>query len=251
MYIQFMFFAQGVIITSIFLGHLSDRELRSLAAIVYPLPLNLDVIKTMEATLKNCSKRLNQERSGRMGSHGKKYFDREMPLVTKKLYLACHELWPPSNITQHKLRRYKHEILGEDDIVFKMIRNNITYVLNQLDWIRKNRRKFICLNDDLDHSREDAKIIRSILKDFYESLFPIPSQFELPPDYKNRFLYKHEMDSWLAENRDKSIKRNIYVFLLIFVLAIYLLRKTVYFIIRKLFRIFKFRRRSNNNISDI
>lgn len=204
----------------------------------------------MEATLKNCSKRLNQDKSDGLGLHEKKYYDGEMPLVTKKLYLACHELWPPSNITQDKLKRYKHEILGEDDIIFKMIRNNITYVLNQLDWIRKNRRKFICLNDDLDHAREDAKIIRSILKDFYESLFPIPSQFELPPDYKNRFLYKHEMDSWLAENRGKSIKRNIYVFVLIFALAIYLLRRTVYFIIRKLFRIFKFQRR-NNNISDI
>jgi hypothetical protein len=36
-----------------------------------------------------------------------------------------------------------------------------------------------------------------ILLDFYESLFPIPSQFELPPEYRNRFLHVDDLNKWL------------------------------------------------------
>ena len=37
-----------------------------------------------------------------------------------------------------------------------------------------------------------------ILLDFYESLFPIPSQFELPPEYRNRFLNVDDLNKWLG-----------------------------------------------------
>ena len=35
-----------------------------------------------------------------------------------------------------------------------------------------------------------------ILLDFYESLYPTPSQFELSPQYRNRFLHMAELNEW-------------------------------------------------------
>ena len=57
-------------------------------------------------------------------------------------------------------------------------------------------RKFICLNDNIDHDNVEAITIKAVLVDFYETMFPVPSQFELPPFYRNRFLYIHELNEW-------------------------------------------------------
>lgn len=67
-------------------------------------------------------------------------------------------------------------------------------------------RKFICLNDNMDSTREeDNQLIRAVLIDFFHSLFPKPSQFELPPDYRNRYLYHKEFVSWHDKKRKLSM----------------------------------------------
>ena len=38
----------------------------------------------------------------------------------------------------------------------------------------------------------DNVIIQAHLMDFYESMFPVPSQFELPPYYRNKYLHLNE-----------------------------------------------------------
>lgn len=43
--------------------------------------------------------------------------------------------------------------MSEDEIIFKMIRTNVSNVVGQLDDIRKNPKKFICLNDNIDHQQ--------------------------------------------------------------------------------------------------
>lgn len=65
-----------------------------------------------------------------------------------------------------------------------------------MDEVRKTQKKFICLNDNLDHTTEDSKMAALILQDFYESFFPISSQFELPPNYRNKFLYVEDLEKW-------------------------------------------------------
>lgn len=60
------------------------------------------------------------------------------------------------------------------------------------------KRKFICLNDNIDHSHKDAATVKAVLRDFYESMFPLPSQFELPREYRNRFLHMEELQEWYA-----------------------------------------------------
>ena len=38
-----------------------------------------------------------------------------------------------------------------NDITFKMLRGNVSDVVIQLDEVRKNPKKFVCLNDNVDH----------------------------------------------------------------------------------------------------
>ncbi len=81
-------------------------------------------------------------------------------------------------------------------VIFNMISENSSTVMAQLDHIRKERKKFICLNDNINHYKEGADLAKLILVDFYETLFPIISQFELPPQYQNRFLHTTELREW-------------------------------------------------------
>ncbi len=81
-------------------------------------------------------------------------------------------------------------------VIFNMISENGSTVMAQLDHIRKQRKKFICLNDNIDHSKEGADLAKLILVDFYETFFPTPSQFELPLQYQNRFLHTTELREW-------------------------------------------------------
>lgn len=43
--------------------------------------------------------------------------------------------------------------MEQEEIAFKMIRTNVSTVVGQLDDIRKNPKKFICLNDNIDHHK--------------------------------------------------------------------------------------------------
>ena len=45
------------------------------------------------------------------------------------------------------------------------------------------------------HTRTHTQA-KMILLDFYESLYPNPSQFELSPQYRNRFLHTAELNEW-------------------------------------------------------
>lgn len=44
-----------------------------------------------------------------------------------------------------------------------------------------------------------------VLRDFYESMFPVPSQFELPRQYRNRFLYLWELNEWKQEQETREL----------------------------------------------
>ncbi|XP_032700182.1 N-acetylglucosamine-1-phosphotransferase subunits alpha/beta isoform X2 [Lontra canadensis] len=147
-------------------GVLSDREIRTLATRIHDLPLSLQ------------------------------------PPVTKSLVTNCKPVTDKIHKAYKDKNKYRFEIMGEEEIAFKMIRTNVSHVVGQLDDIRKNPRKFVCLNDNIDHNHKDAQTVKAVLRDFYESMFPIPSQFELPREYRNRFLHMHELQEWRTY-RDK------------------------------------------------
>ena len=51
--------------------------------------------------------------------------------------------------------------MTEAEVAFKMVRNNITTVRRELDSLRRKRHKFICLNDNIDHTQPDADMVHS------------------------------------------------------------------------------------------
>lgn len=82
-------------------------------------------------------------------------------------------------------------------------------------------RKFICLNDDMDPDRSsENEVVRALLNDFYRSLYPLRSTFELPALYRNRFSYRHEFLEWKA-NRTKARNLLLCLLVLLFILTFY------------------------------
>uniref|UniRef100_A0A9J8DKQ1 N-acetylglucosamine-1-phosphotransferase subunits alpha/beta n=1 Tax=Cyprinus carpio carpio TaxID=630221 RepID=A0A9J8DKQ1_CYPCA len=152
-------------------GVLSDREIRTLATRIHELPL---MINTRLYAIKLSW-----------------YLMVLRPSQKLELFSIGTGL-----VMQAVVFFFRFEIMGEEEIAFKMIRTNVSHVVGQLDDIRKNPRKFICLNDNIDHSHKDASTVKAVLRDFYESMFPLPSQFELPREYRNRFLHMTELQEW-------------------------------------------------------
>ncbi|KAM4614919.1 N-acetylglucosamine-1-phosphotransferase subunits alpha/beta [Polymixia lowei] len=185
-------------------GVLSDREIRTLATRIHELPLSLQDLTGLEQLLINCSKTLptNLTLLHLVSPTQEAYYDPSMPPVTKGLIIHCKPITERIHKAFRDQNKYKFEIMGEEEIAFKMVRTNVSHVVGQLDDIRKNPRKFICLNDNIDHSHKDAATVKAVLRDFYESMFPLPSQFELPREYRNRFLHMEELQEWRVY-RDK------------------------------------------------
>ncbi|KAM5250057.1 N-acetylglucosamine-1-phosphotransferase subunits alpha/beta isoform 2-T2 [Hipposideros larvatus] len=185
-------------------GVLSDREIRTLATRIHDLPLSLQDLTGLEHMLINCSKMLpaNITQLSNIPATQEAYYDPNLPPVTKSLVTNCKLVTDKIHKAYKDKNKYRFGIMGEEEIAFKMIRTNVSHVVGQLDDIRKNPRKFVCLNDNIDHNHKDAQTVKAVLRDFYESMFPIPSQFELPREYRNRFLHMHELQEWRAY-RDK------------------------------------------------
>ncbi|GAB1598387.1 N-acetylglucosamine-1-phosphotransferase subunits alpha/beta-like isoform X1 [Argonauta hians] len=196
-------------------GILSDREIRTLATRLFDLPLDLNTLLKLENIFINCSRLLSQPlsssssslaesapRSSLLSSLQKhretteKYYEGNMPQINKEFFLSCPEIQPLLHKVFKPQPKYKHVTSGDGEIAFKMIKTNISLVVAQLDDIRKHPKKFICLNDNIDHSLPEAKMVKAILNDFFESLFPKQSHFELPKEYRNRFLRLHELQEW-------------------------------------------------------
>ncbi|XP_076862908.1 N-acetylglucosamine-1-phosphotransferase subunits alpha/beta isoform X2 [Brachyhypopomus gauderio] len=179
-------------------GILSDREIRTLATRIHELPLSLQDLTGLEQMLINCSKALptNQTQLHMVNPTQEAYYDPSMPPVTKGLVIHCKPIVERIQKAFKDQNKYKFEIMGEEEIAFKMVRTNVSHVVGQLDDIRKNPKKFVCLNDNIDHSHKDGSMVKAVLRDFYESMFPLPSQFELPREYRNRFLHTAELREW-------------------------------------------------------
>ena len=79
--------------------------------------------------------------------------------------------------------------LDTEEVAFLMINNDDEKLEEKLDGIRKQKQKFVCLNDNLNHTHPETPKIKTMLFDFYSSLFPLPSSFELPPGQYNQHLY--------------------------------------------------------------
>ena len=182
-------------------GILSDRELRTLTTRLNDLPLYLETLTGMEAMFANCSAGLGPDLQAENARHlaglaRETYYDANMPQVTKLLFVNCSQVAAKIREKFKPEPKYKTTILDDADVAFKMLQGNVSRVVGQLDDIRKHPKKFICLNDNIDHGSEEAKTVKAVVQDFYESLLPVPSQFELPREYRNRFLHVDDLAEW-------------------------------------------------------
>lgn len=111
-------------------------------------------------------------------------------------------------------------------MAFKMLRNNVSRLIAQLDDVRKNPKKFVCLNDNIDYRQDTARTVKLILRDFYDSVLPIPSQFELPRNYRNKFLHVDELKQWWFVRRHvKVAMQGVVVVLALFAVFSFLFDK--------------------------
>ena len=81
-----------------------------------------------------------------------------------------------------------------------MLDGNVSHVISKLDRIRKNDKKFICINDNIE-TGSDYLTVRNLLIDFYLTVLPLPSPFELPNNYRNRFAYLDDFLKWKRKQR--------------------------------------------------
>ncbi|KAL1471323.1 hypothetical protein MTO96_040009, partial [Rhipicephalus appendiculatus] len=179
-------------------GTWSDREIRTLVTRIFELPTEAANSRQVEEHLAECARNFTPAIVPSTPSY-ERYLESKLPTITKEAVMKCE----PILTLLHKASRTRpanhFETVKVEDYVFRMLNNNASRVLMQLDELRRDPKKFICLNDNLDYSSKDLNLVRLVVHDFYESLFPTPSQFELPAEYRNRFLYVRELRAWRAE----------------------------------------------------
>ncbi|XP_073972252.1 N-acetylglucosamine-1-phosphate transferase subunits alpha and beta isoform X3 [Rhodnius prolixus] len=184
-------------------GTWSDREIRTILAHLYSLPLTKGSVLHLENNLIKCA---NEEDKLIQQPQYERYLDSQLPLITKDLVMRCDKIMEPLLERFGTKPKYKYTILKSAEVEaatgFHMIDSNITTLLNTLDTIRGNSKKFICINDNLDPNLlEDNELAKAVLLDFYHSLFPHPSEFELDLEFRNRFLYYDDLLAWQLQRK--------------------------------------------------
>ncbi|XP_012264034.2 N-acetylglucosamine-1-phosphotransferase subunits alpha/beta isoform X2 [Athalia rosae] len=199
-------------------GTWSDREIRTLLTRIYPLPLDYGLVMQFENEILNCSKFVDLTYAPQTPP-GERYLDSTLPVVTKKLISMCDSIAKQLHVKFSKRKRYKHEYFkGDRSEVFRMLTSNVSLTVQLLDELRKEPKKFMCLNDNMDPTRQsENEVVRALLGDFYRSLYPLRSTFELPAQYRNRFFHRQELLEWRA-NRTKA--RNLLLCLLTLLLGV-------------------------------
>ncbi|KAH8261001.1 hypothetical protein KR044_001851 [Drosophila immigrans] len=190
-------------------GTWSDREVRTCLTRIYPPPLDWSAMRFFEEVVQNCSSSLNLD-----ASHANKivhstlvyerYEDSNLPTITRELVCRCPLLAEALSANFGVRAKYRYHVSPKraSHSNFMMLTSNLTEVVEALDRLRRNPRKFNCINDNLDPKRgEDNELVRHLLEDFYLSFFPRRSNFELPPQYRNRYVSWSDYQRWRRRKR--------------------------------------------------
>ena len=184
-------------------GGLSSREIRLLATRLYNIPFKSDDLESLSNEINNCKSNSNLLKEPRIENSLNDKIHKRFELTLEEVK-ECKNLKDKLIINFGNKSKYEHlKIEFTNDFVsFLMLGSNDTVVLSQLDSVRKKPTKFICLNDDIDEHSEVKEKIQFLIKDFYETLFPHRSQFELEhefvpfksiKEYRKYLLYKSNL----------------------------------------------------------
>ncbi|XP_019750610.1 N-acetylglucosamine-1-phosphotransferase subunits alpha/beta-like [Hippocampus comes] len=172
-------------------GVLSDSEIQALATSIHQQPLKPKDLTRLKNQLIDCSKTLpNDVRE--LEPSQEVFRDQKMSQVTKELIMNCKPIIDRIRSTFPDQKKYKYTVMGKEEIHFKLLHSDVAEADRIFDDVRQRPRKFICMNDDLDYTQSTAKQVQNKLAKFYQSMFPRPSQFELPEGKSNRFLHMDE-----------------------------------------------------------
>ena len=124
----------------------SDREIRTLLARLYTLPLEWGVVRYFEEMVTNCSHNFNAEPRETKPFPlptilYERYHDSNMPKVTKQLVVEhCPQLHNTMLKQFTKRQKYKFTINPKTAMHsnFKMLTSNVTQVIDALDELRKS-----------------------------------------------------------------------------------------------------------------
>lgn len=162
-------------------GKLNDNELLTLAAVVHGQPPTPEQVEELRA----CVAPVEHRQVVRQTEHGEVTTSEALtPHVTLERVMAC-EL-ATTGLSEHARFEATHTEETLDEVAFEMITDDYNKTKDQLDSIRARKTKFVCVNDDM---REAPEALQAMLRDFYLSFFPYPSQFELPAGEVNPYLH--------------------------------------------------------------
>uniref|UniRef100_A0A1A9WJ76 LNR domain-containing protein n=1 Tax=Glossina brevipalpis TaxID=37001 RepID=A0A1A9WJ76_9MUSC len=184
----------------------SDREIRTLLARTFPLPLDVSTLHFFEETINNCSRFYDSKDTDHFIYTTliyERYVDSSLPRITRDFVEKCLPLAQALEENFSSRSKYKFHVNSKRSLNsnFMMLTSNISQVAEALDKIRKTPRKFNCINDNMEPDLNDNGLIRQLLEDFYLSFFPVRSQYELPLQYRNRFENWHDYQRWRRRKR--------------------------------------------------
>lgn len=114
-------------------------------------------------------------------------------ILTKEQLLNCSFAMRPLERHYKARLRNRFELGNHEDVAFVMVPTNRSSVLQSVDDIRFKRNKFVCLNDNINHTDPRAGEVIRVLQDFYKAILPLPSPFELPHGQTNKYLHVDEL----------------------------------------------------------
>lgn len=189
-------------------GTWSDREVRTCLTRIYPPPLDWSAMRFFEEVVQNCSISLGIDTHANKIVHStlvyERYEDSNLPTITRDLVCRCPLLAEALSANFGVRPKYRYHVSPKraSHSNFMMLTSNLTEVVEALDRMRRNPRKFNCINDNLDAKRsEDNELVRHLLEDFYLSFFPRRSKFELPPQFRNRYVSWNDYQRWRRRKR--------------------------------------------------
>jgi hypothetical protein len=89
----------------------------------------------------------------------------------------CNQI---ERLIEQKKSQYRFELVSDARVKFITLSGRLTALSASLKVALNFRQKFLCINDDIDYAKKnEVEMISEMLRQFYESLFPDKSSFEI------------------------------------------------------------------------
>lgn len=190
-------------------GFLSKGELKIFMTRLYDLPLSENSRSHFWTVIKAC--------------FGKEETDSRAVSVPD--IASCTNISSLIDKAIKNVTKYNHEIVDDREVTFKMLKSNATKVQIDLDYIRRAPKKFICLNDNMDHSLGTQHESAKLLSEFYETMFPKASPFEYQNGHINQFLYIEDYNRMKLNSTEEIFFNFILAIVALIVICILVIKR--------------------------